>query len=121
MPAAAWPEPRIAAEQARLRAAFAAEVRRHTACGDATWTVPAQAAVAASGMTIDRPQLLVVVEGCVRVPAAMNRFLDRHGLLDASYERAARDDARIRAVLLADREPTALAGDALVVIDSSPR
>lgn len=38
-------------------------------------------------------------KGCVRIPAAMNRFLDRHGVLDADYERAA--------------------GDALVVIDSS--
>lgn len=33
-------------------------------------------------------------QGCVRVPAAMNRFLDIHGVLDADYERAARDDVR---------------------------
>jgi hypothetical protein len=26
-------------------------------------------------------------QGCVRVPAAMNRFLDMHGVLDADYER----------------------------------
>jgi hypothetical protein len=58
-------------------------------------------------------------KGCIRVPAAMNRFLDRHGVLDADYERAAQDDARYRAVLLPDREPTPLAGEALVVIDSS--
>jgi hypothetical protein len=31
-------------------------------------------------------------KGCVRIPAAMNRFLDRHGVLDADYERAARSD-----------------------------
>ena len=59
-------------------------------------------------------------EGCVRIPASMNRFLDLHGVLDAEYERAARDDDRLQAVLLPDRVPTPLAGDALVVVDSSP-
>jgi hypothetical protein len=49
----------------------------------------------------------------------MNRFLDVHGVLDADYERAARDDSRFRAILPAQREPTALAGNALVVVDSS--
>ena len=58
-------------------------------------------------------------EGCVRVPAAVNRFMDRHGVLDLDYERAAVDDIRYRALLLPDRLPTPLAGDALVVIDSS--
>jgi hypothetical protein len=29
-------------------------------------------------------------EGCVRIPATMNRFLDLHGVLDADYERALR-------------------------------
>ena len=57
--------------------------------------------------------------GCVRIPAAMNLFLDRHGVLDADYERAAVGDARFRALLLPDRTPTPLAGRALVVIDSS--
>ena len=38
-------------------------------------------------------------QGCIRVPAAMNRFLDMHGVLDADYERAARDDARVRSIL----------------------
>jgi hypothetical protein len=58
-------------------------------------------------------------EGCVRVPATMNRFLDVHGVLDADYERAAQDDRRLRAVLLPEREPTPLAGNAMVVVDSS--
>jgi hypothetical protein len=58
-------------------------------------------------------------KGCIRVPAAMNRFLDRHGVLDADYERDARDDARLSNVLLPDRQPTPLAGDAMVVVDSS--
>jgi hypothetical protein len=59
-------------------------------------------------------------QGCVRVPASMNRFLDLRGVLDADYEQAARDDARLAEILLPEREPTELAGDLLVVIDSSP-
>ncbi len=58
-------------------------------------------------------------QGCVRIPDAMNRFLDRHGVLDAEYERAAVDEIRYRALLLPDRVPTPLAGSALVVVDSS--
>jgi len=58
-------------------------------------------------------------QGCIRIPDAMNRFLDRHGVLDADYEHAASDDARYRAVLLPDRRPTTLAGDAMIVVDSS--
>ncbi len=58
-------------------------------------------------------------KGCVRIPAAMNRFLDRHGVLDADYERAAQRDPGFAALLLADRIPTPLAGTMLVVIDSS--
>jgi hypothetical protein len=58
-------------------------------------------------------------EGCVRVPATMNRFLDIHGVLDVDYERAARDDAKLDSILPRDRTPTPLAGDALVVVDSS--
>jgi hypothetical protein len=49
----------------------------------------------------------------------MNRFLDRHGILDADYERAAKDDPRYAALLRPDRVPTPLAGDALVIVDSS--
>ena len=58
-------------------------------------------------------------QGCVRIPDAMNRFLDHHGVLDAEYERAAVDELRYRALLLPDRVPTPLAGSALVVVDSS--
>lgn len=58
-------------------------------------------------------------QGCVRIPDAMNRFLDHHGVLDAEYERAAVDEIRYRALLLPDRVPTPLAGSALVVVDSS--
>ena len=58
-------------------------------------------------------------KGCIRIPEAMNLFLDRHGILDADYEQAAQQNPRFQAVLLPDRTPTPLAGDALVVIDSS--
>jgi hypothetical protein len=49
----------------------------------------------------------------------MNRFLDRHGVLDADYERTAKSDVRYAALLLPDRRPTPLAGEALVIVDSS--
>ena len=49
----------------------------------------------------------------------MDIFLDRYGVLDANYEQAAQHDLRFQAVLLRDRTPTPLAGNALVFIDSS--
>jgi hypothetical protein len=58
-------------------------------------------------------------QGCVRIPASMNRFLDMHGVLDAEYEKAAGTNARLREILLPQRKPTELAGDLLVVGDSS--
>src|SRR5579872_4710771 len=58
-------------------------------------------------------------KGCIRVPAAMNKFLDHQGVLDFDYERAAKVDIQYRAVLPRDRVPTPLAGNALVVIDSA--
>ncbi len=57
-------------------------------------------------------------EGCVRVSSTMNKFLDRYGILDADYERAAVTQARYRALLAADRTPTPLAGGLLIVIDT---
>lgn len=58
-------------------------------------------------------------KGCIRIPAVMNRFLDEYGVLDADYEAAAAIDGRIAAVLLPTRHPTPLAGNLLIVIDSS--
>jgi hypothetical protein len=60
-------------------------------------------------------------KGCVRIPAAMNRFLDHYGILDADYEQVAKGDPRFEALLLPTRTPTPLAGSALVVVDSSGR
>lgn len=59
-------------------------------------------------------------QGCIRIPSALNRFLDRHGVLDADYERVAVADIRFRTLLGPERTPTPLAGTALVVVDSSP-
>ncbi|AHJ61783.1 Hypothetical protein GbCGDNIH3_0046 [Granulibacter bethesdensis] len=58
-------------------------------------------------------------QGCVRLPAALNLFLDRHGLLDADYEQTAAYDISFRALLRPDRTPTPIAGKYMVVIDSS--
>jgi hypothetical protein len=69
--------------------------------------------------TLERQVGRPASDGCVRIPTAMNRFLDLHGVLDSDYEQAARRNARFAKVLLSDRAPTPLAGDALVIIDSS--
>jgi hypothetical protein len=58
-------------------------------------------------------------EGCIRVPGPVNRFLDRHGIIDGAFERAAAYDIRYSALLLPNRIPTPLAGDLLVVVDSA--
>ncbi len=60
-------------------------------------------------------------QGCIRIPSAMNRFLDRHGVLDSEYERSAVTDIRFRSLLLPGREPTPLAGNTLVVVDSGEK
>lgn len=60
-------------------------------------------------------------EGCVRIPASFNVFLDRHGLLDVEYEQAASYDDRYRALLRKDRVPSPIAGEALVVVDSGEK
>ncbi|KVT79472.1 hypothetical protein WT25_19430 [Burkholderia territorii] len=57
-------------------------------------------------------------KGCVRIPASLNAFLDRHGILDDDYQ------ARVEAgkslwVLRRDRDITPIAGRYLVVIDSA--
>ena len=56
-------------------------------------------------------------KGCVRIPASLNTFLDRHGILDDDYQ------ARVEAgkslwVLRRDRDITPIAGRYLVVIDT---
>ncbi len=69
--------------------------------------------------TLERRIGSAASDGCVRIPTAMNRFLDLHGVLDSDYEQTAQRNARFAALLLPGRTPTALAGSALVIIDSS--
>ncbi len=58
-------------------------------------------------------------EGCIRIPAALNQFLDRHGIIDADIETLAETDAGYRALLSPYLTPTPLAGVAVIVVDSS--
>ena len=58
-------------------------------------------------------------EGCIRLPDALNRFLDRHGIIDADLEKLAQTDIGYRALLAPYAEPTPIAGDAVIVVDSS--
>lgn len=56
-------------------------------------------------------------KGCIRIPASLNTFIDRHALLDAAWDEAL-TQGRSFWVLRPDREPTAWPGRYLVVIDS---
>jgi hypothetical protein len=58
-------------------------------------------------------------EGCIRLPDALNRFLDRHGIIDAAIEQLGETDIGYRALLSPRLDPTPLAGDAVIVVDSS--
>lgn len=55
--------------------------------------------------------------GCVRIPATLNDFLDRHAVLDADYARALAQGQSLW-VLRPDRTPTATPGRRVVVVDS---
>ena len=59
-------------------------------------------------------------KGCIRIPASLNMFIDRHGLLDSDYEAAARAGRHFW-VLHPDRAATPWPGHWLVVIDSERR
>jgi hypothetical protein len=56
-------------------------------------------------------------KGCVRIPATLNVFLDRYGILDGDYE-AAMAEGQTFWVLRPDRQPTPWSGRYLVVVDS---
>ncbi|WP_227323003.1 L,D-transpeptidase [Acidisoma silvae] len=58
-------------------------------------------------------------EGCIRLPEAVNRFLDRHGIIDADIEKLGETDNGYRALLSPYLTPTALAGVAVIVVDTS--
>lgn len=56
-------------------------------------------------------------KGCIRIPAALNRLLDVHGVLDADYEQALLAGKRLW-MLHPQRQATPWSGRYLVVIDS---
>jgi lipoprotein-anchoring transpeptidase ErfK/SrfK len=58
-------------------------------------------------------------EGCIRLPDALNRFLDRRGIIDADLERLGETDAGYHALLSPYLAPTPIAGDSVIVVDSS--
>ncbi|WP_010510118.1 L,D-transpeptidase [Komagataeibacter europaeus] len=63
-------------------------------------------------------------EGCIRIPARINSFIDRHGLLDRQLDLIVQQDdpqkARaVRALLGRNHIPTPLEGDRVIVVDSS--
>ena len=57
-------------------------------------------------------------EGCVRIPALLNEFIDRYGILDADYDRAVAVGSHFW-MLRADRTPTQWSGRYLIVVDSA--
>lgn len=56
-------------------------------------------------------------KGCIRIPATLNQLVDHYGVLDAEYERLAREGRRLW-VLHDDRDPVPDAGRFVVVVDS---
>jgi hypothetical protein len=58
-------------------------------------------------------------QGCVRIGGAMNRFVDRNGVMDAEIERQAAESPRVAALLAPGRTPSPIAGRLLVVVDSA--
>jgi hypothetical protein len=56
-------------------------------------------------------------KGCIRIPATLNTFIDRHAILDADYEQAIADGQTFW-VLPKDRQPTPWSGRFLVIVDT---
>jgi hypothetical protein len=59
----------------------------------------------------------VASEGCIRIPATLNRFLDMHGVLDADYETLATEGQPPR-VLRKERQPLTWPGRYMVIIET---
>jgi hypothetical protein len=56
-------------------------------------------------------------KGCIRIPATLNTFIDRHAILDADYEQAMAEGQTFWALSKA-REPTPWSGRYLVIVDT---
>ena len=59
----------------------------------------------------------VASEGCIRIPATLNAFLDVHGVLDADYEAAAANGDKLW-VLKPNRQTMPWPGRLMVIVDS---
>jgi len=59
----------------------------------------------------------VASEGCIRIPATLNVFLDVHGVLDADYEAAAGSGEKLW-MLKAHRQTMPWPGRSMVIVDS---
>ncbi|MEO7337922.1 MAG: murein L,D-transpeptidase [Caldimonas sp.] len=59
----------------------------------------------------------VASEGCIRIPAKLNVFLDRHGILDADYEQA-QAGGDVQWILKPDRQTIDWPGRFMVIVDS---
>ena len=59
----------------------------------------------------------VASEGCIRIPATLNVFLDRHGILDADYEQA-QASGKSQWVLRPGRQTVDWPGRLMVIVDS---
>lgn len=59
----------------------------------------------------------VASEGCIRIPATLNVFLDTHGMLDVAYEQAIAAGGKVW-VLPPDRQTIAQPGRYMVIVDS---
>lgn len=57
-------------------------------------------------------------EGCIRIPATLNLFLDRHGVLDAEYEEALAAGDNLWVIRKKDRELLPWPGRYMVIVDS---
>ncbi len=59
----------------------------------------------------------VASEGCIRIPATLNVFLDVHGVLDADYEAAVANGEKLW-ILKAHRQTIPWPGRKMVIVDS---
>lgn len=57
-------------------------------------------------------------EGCIRIPATLNVFLDRHGVLDAEYEEALAAGDNLWIIRTKERQLLPWPGRYMVIVDS---
>ena len=90
--------------------------------GERTWgdggLSPMRLQVHATDPDVLEPRLgSAASSGCIRISAALNRLLDKYGVLDADYEAALARGGQLWA-LRKDRTPTPWSGRYLVVVES---